>query len=265
MLLSLLPAISYLALAVSSATVSPQDKQTPTVSAQDKNQKTQQQQQCGPSLLIDNYASFQNAKNSLGGGSFDDNTMAQKYVSNGWLVIAPRNQNSYYYFNGLCSTAAGNVNGRYLGVEFLVTPPPGTTQMSVNLQTANGGCNSQVSNHYVTLALNPNGGQQLARIPFTYFIQTGADINSVVAVSLENFSGPGRWAIGPLSFYCGLAPPPPPQPTLYPSPDGSCGANTTYTCGNNCCSQYGYCGTSNAYCGTGCQKGYGRCYVASSL
>jgi len=48
------------------------------------------------------------------------------------------------------------------------------------------------------------------------------------------------------------------------STGGNCGSNNGgHTCLNsafgNCCSQYGYCGTSAAYCGTGCQSGYGSC------
>ncbi|KAK6096253.1 hypothetical protein MT418_004105 [Batrachochytrium dendrobatidis] len=30
-------------------------------------------------------------------------------------------------------------------------------------------------------------------------------------------------------------------------------------CGNECCSQYGWCGTTNDYCGLGCQSAFGRC------
>jgi len=44
------------------------------------------------------------------------------------------------------------------------------------------------------------------------------------------------------------------------SPDDSCGGTTGYTCGGNqCCSQYGWCGTGTAYCGNGCQSLFGRC------
>jgi len=31
----------------------------------------------------------------------------------------------------------------------------------------------------------------------------------------------------------------------------------------NCCSQYGWCGTSSAYCGSGCQPSYGSCQCGS--
>ena len=34
------------------------------------------------------------------------------------------------------------------------------------------------------------------------------------------------------------------------------------TCANNmCCSQWGYCGTTDDYCGAGCQSAFGRCNV----
>ncbi|KAI8721564.1 Chitinase [Fusarium sp. LHS14.1] len=44
------------------------------------------------------------------------------------------------------------------------------------------------------------------------------------------------------------------------SPDASCGAGTTFKCGEvTCCSQFGFCGNSTAHCSTGCQSAYGRC------
>ncbi|KAH3995241.1 hypothetical protein HBI56_173190 [Parastagonospora nodorum] len=51
---------------------------------------------------------------------------------------------------------------------------------------------------------------------------------------------------------------------LKPSRNGKCGKGTGLTCfgfntQDTCCSQYGWCGGSNAYCGKGCQKGYGEC------
>ncbi len=38
-----------------------------------------------------------------------------------------------------------------------------------------------------------------------------------------------------------------------------CGPGMSSCSGNNCCSRYGWCGTSAAYCGTGCQSGFGIC------
>jgi peptidoglycan/xylan/chitin deacetylase (PgdA/CDA1 family) len=47
-----------------------------------------------------------------------------------------------------------------------------------------------------------------------------------------------------------------PPPT---STDGLCGSNG-YACpSGECCSQWGYCGTTSEYCGAGCQSGFGSC------
>jgi hypothetical protein len=53
------------------------------------------------------------------------------------------------------------------------------------------------------------------------------------------------------------------QSGLTISPNGLCGSSTGYTCqGSNfgdCCSQYGYCGSTGAYCDNGCQGSFGSC------
>ncbi|KAF2272019.1 FAD-binding domain-containing protein [Westerdykella ornata] len=47
------------------------------------------------------------------------------------------------------------------------------------------------------------------------------------------------------------------------SPDGTCGGANGYTCLNsafgNCCSQYGWCGSTTGHCGTGCNPAFGTC------
>jgi len=44
------------------------------------------------------------------------------------------------------------------------------------------------------------------------------------------------------------------------SPDGTCGGTQGYVCpGTECCSQYGYCGTTGEYCDAGCQTPFGQC------
>jgi hypothetical protein len=60
--------------------------------------------------------------------------------------------------------------------------------------------------------------------------------------------------IGPMST---SAPPPPGAPI---TTDGTCGSgNGNTVCGNwpngNCCSMYGFCGSTSAHCGAGCQSG----------
>ncbi|KAF7556876.1 hypothetical protein G7Z17_g1166 [Cylindrodendrum hubeiense] len=51
------------------------------------------------------------------------------------------------------------------------------------------------------------------------------------------------------------------------SPDQSCGGSTGYTCigskFGNCCSYYGFCGSSGTYCGTGCDTDFGECNPTS--
>ncbi len=50
-------------------------------------------------------------------------------------------------------------------------------------------------------------------------------------------------------------------PSMTVSTDGSCGG--TVTCkgnlGGQCCSKFGFCGSSDAFCGTGCQSAFGLC------
>jgi len=44
------------------------------------------------------------------------------------------------------------------------------------------------------------------------------------------------------------------------SVSGKCGGDSGIHCKNNeCCSKYGYCGTSEKYCGDGCQPAFGHC------
>jgi hypothetical protein len=58
-----------------------------------------------------------------------------------------------------------------------------------------------------------------------------------------------------------------PTDSLVVSPNGLCGCSTGYTCKGSrwgeCCSQYGYCGSSEAYCDAKCQSAFGVCAGAS--
>jgi hypothetical protein len=63
------------------------------------------------------------------------------------------------------------------------------------------------------------------------------------------------------------APAPPPLGPGSPSPDGSCGGTSEYTCANAtfgaCCSSSGWCGDSTAHCSAGCQSKFGYCESGS--
>ncbi|KAF1938468.1 FAD-binding domain-containing protein [Clathrospora elynae] len=52
------------------------------------------------------------------------------------------------------------------------------------------------------------------------------------------------------------------------STDGSCGGSKGFTCQGssfgNCCSQYGWCGSSTDHCGIGCNSAFGQCTSSSA-
>jgi hypothetical protein len=56
---------------------------------------------------------------------------------------------------------------------------------------------------------------------------------------------------------------------LVTSPDATCGGTSGYTCigaaEGECCSQYGYCGTTPDHCGTGCNPLFGNCGGSSVI
>lgn len=59
------------------------------------------------------------------------------------------------------------------------------------------------------------------------------------------------------------SPPPPPRGTCttFAAAGGACGSSAGGACcsSGQCCSQYGYCGSSDAHCLTGCQALFGAC------
>ncbi|EFQ32771.1 polysaccharide deacetylase [Colletotrichum graminicola] len=55
-------------------------------------------------------------------------------------------------------------------------------------------------------------------------------------------------------------------PTGVIGPGGACGGSEGYVCeAGACCSEYGYCGYSQAYCAAGCQPLFGVCGVAGPV
>jgi hypothetical protein len=66
----------------------------------------------------------------------------------------------------------------------------------------------------------------------------------------------------------GSSPNPNPAPGGSVSTDGSCAGTGGKTCAGsvfgNCCSQYGWCGSSGDHCGTGCNSSFGTCSGGSA-
>ena len=84
-------------------------------------------------------------------------------------------------------------------------------------------------------------------------------------VKAENDDGSDAGTSGTVTFEKANYALPQTPTNLTISSDGTCGAGTSFTCQGlqnatlGCCSQYGYCGGSQAHCGAGCQRAYGRC------
>lgn len=80
----------------------------------------------------------------------------------------------------------------------------------------------------------------------------------------EDASGTDTGTSGAATFEASSFPAEVDTSALTESSDGSCGAGTTFMCTGTatdgaCCSQYGFCGDTDAHCTTGCQADYGTC------
>jgi len=74
---------------------------------------------------------------------------------------------------------------------------------------------------------------------------------------------PSAWYV--TSRTGGGSTPPPPPSGGQTSPDSTCGGSNGYICpSGECCSQYGWCGTTSEYCDAGCQTAFGGCDGSSS-
>ena len=88
------------------------------------------------------------------------------------------------------------------------------------------------------------------------FATTAASSSVAVSPSSVESSAPSAASSAPLSTGTGTG-----SSGLTVSEDGECSG--AYTCQGSvhgpCCSQWGWCGSTDAYCGTGCMEGFGQC------
>lgn len=80
----------------------------------------------------------------------------------------------------------------------------------------------------------------------------------------ENDDGSDAGTSGAITFEQANLHPPAALTNLTDTPDGSCGAGTSFGCSGpkaegNCCSTAGFCGATPAHCGLGCQGNFGKC------
>jgi len=126
------------------------------------------------------------------------------------------------------------------------------------------GCLETINN-YSAIGLKP----EKMNLGFAYYAKwftTAADAAATCAanpigcpmVPLENADGSDDGKSGDMTFEtANMAPPP---TNLTTSTDGSCGFDAAKKCTTgNCCSQYGFCGSTDVFCSSGCQSDYGIC------
>lgn len=115
--------------------------------------------------------------------------------------------------------------------------------------------------------LNAGGTITLAHDPLQQTVDNLVPymINAIKAKGLQSVTvgaclgdAPANWYRTSHSGNTGGSTPPPTGGTT--SPDETCGGSNAYICpSGQCCSQYGWCGTTTDYCGTGCQSAFGTC------
>ncbi|KAL2354375.1 chitin binding protein [Cryomyces antarcticus] len=96
-------------------------------------------------------------------------------------------------------------------------------------------------------------------------VVSSAVVSSTVAVSSSASSTRAATSSTPAAVSSSAAPS---ASALKVSTDATCGGNTGLTCSGstfgNCCSMYGWCGSTASYCGTGCQAGFGTCSTSTT-
>ncbi|GKT47910.1 chitin deacetylase ARB_04768 [Colletotrichum spaethianum] len=97
---------------------------------------------------------------------------------------------------------------------------------------------------------------------------TGAGSSSTVGTSTRSTSSSAAVSAAGSSTGSAASSAASSSSTLPVSTDGTCGASNGRQCfgssAGNCCSQYGWCGSTTEHCGTGCQSAYGTCNSGSN-
>ncbi|KAK2609422.1 hypothetical protein N8I77_002919 [Diaporthe amygdali] len=138
--------------------------------------------------------------------------------------------------------------------------PEGWGTPSSDFKTSNGGCNLGDNFQAQTIIINTDFcGSMIDDDTWTsetYCSNVASTCKAYVAGQPAAFSE-AYWLFNSIKLYQSTG------TDNKVSTDGNCGGTTAQTCQGstfgNCCSQYGYCGSTSVYCGTGCQSSFGTC------
>lgn len=222
---------------------------------------------CSANLQIDNFSKFSSNQNSLNSWTSDDKSMTTISASANTLSFRPKS-GSYFYETFACQQASSN---GYNSVTFTIKGPQGGSA-TLEMQHKTNCAASTYSSSFVSLS-GLTGATQTITIPFSQF--SGANANAVTGLVWSTFSSTSTtWQLGSIAFGCGGSTGGPSSvrvssaaPSATPagkiSTDGSCGGTKGFTCKGStygdCCSSYGWCGSSTAHCDAACNSAFGVC------
>ncbi|KAF1972537.1 hypothetical protein BU23DRAFT_555061 [Bimuria novae-zelandiae CBS 107.79] len=239
---------------------------------------------CSSALTIDDFSKFSSNTNNLGEWTSDDSSMSSISAKNGVLSFTP-NANAYFYETFPCQAASGN---GYNSIQFTVKGPKGSS-MNVELQSKTT-CSASGYNSTTLPVTGLTGETQTITLSLSSFPST-TNVNAITGIVWSGFSANSAWELSSVKFGCGnaasstpvsskassaapsvtkdaVSSAPASQKSGTPTKDGTCGGTSGYNClgwsQGECCSQYGWCGSTDGYCGTGCNSLFGNCAGAAS-
>lgn len=235
---------------------------------------------CSSALTIDDFSKYSTNTNTLGSWTSDDSTMASISAANGVLSFTPK-ANAYFYETFTCQAASSN---GYNSIQFTVKGPKGGS-MNVELQTKTT-CSASAYNSVTLPVTGLTGETQTITLSLSSF--TSANANAVSGIVWSQFSSNTMWQFSNVKLGCNSAAPtasvssattpsvtkdaassaPASQKSGVPTKDGTCAGTSGYNClgwsQGECCSQYGWCGSTDGHCGTGCNSLFGNCAGSTS-
>lgn len=229
---------------------------------------------CNSALTVDDFSKFSTNLNTLGEWTSDDSTMSSISAKSGVLSFTPKT-NAYFYETFPCQAATEN---GYKSIQFTVKGPKGGS-MNVELQSKTS-CSASDFKSAIVSVTGLTGSTQTITLPLSSF-PSSANTNAISGILWSGFSSNSAWELSNVKFGCttdastapsatkdAVSTAPASQKSGTPSKDGSCAGTSGFNClgwsEGECCSQYGWCGSTDGHCKTGCNALYGNCAGAAS-